>query len=472
MQDPSSYVYQGRDNTGAATILRDPFADYDRARAPRKNPLLDSLGRDILTLGGKAHPKDRPALNKMTEGFVKLYSKAKADNASIDANPEIFNELITAKQALTDYTSKSIEDWKTEKAWRTQIASRPDLFEENASGSIDAWLDSGIDRSSLPPVKKKTESDFVKYFQGKGDEVYGMESYKNADGEWSSRSVFAGEKVPGAWTAIKDANMNDPKFQQFLMVAESRAKENAVLQGVDYDMLSAEEQAQLIDATALDLFTKIKKTSKSTKSAGGAAPIDKVAERAKTKAAAKKVELSKPVARIVAKPTKGGKIVKKGQGEGDDYNVGKQLLYPIVNAETGNPADNQLMIFEGGKQGRPQRIEKFEGDDPILVIATGKDDELQEVEIPLTAANRKKLETEYAFDWDVVSNDPTVKKQLDAIDWNKITEEDLKEALGKDVSPTNKARLRKAIEKRRGGKKASAQTQSAAEKYKEKYGRK
>ena len=169
MQDPSSYVYSGRDGSGAATILKPfdssrIFNDYDKARAPKKNPILDSLGKDIFSIGGKARPIDRPAINKKLKAYIDKVSELRANNVDLTSDPDAAFEVMRLKNEAIDFSSKSLRDGVLGDNAKRDVQRNPKAYPPDAIKQIEAWEQMDIEsRPATIPVSRLKAANFYKY---------------------------------------------------------------------------------------------------------------------------------------------------------------------------------------------------------------------------------------------------------------------------------------------------------------------
>lgn len=469
MQDPSSYVYSGRDGSGAATILKPfdssrIFSDYDKARAPKKNPILDSLGKDIFSIGGKARPQDRPAINKKLKDYIDEVSKLSADNVDLISNPGAAFSVTQKKQGVIDLESKSLRDGLMLENFAKDIKRNPNAYPPDAMQKLEAWDQMDIEsRPATIPVSRLKAANFDQYFRQMGKELDVSGSHKNTDGSYTNYRKYDPSALPEVFKAVYDANENDPDFINFMAVAEADARDLANLQGVDFDNLPMQEKAQMTYAEAMSQFGAIKKSQIARRSGSGDAPDT---EARKTAAKGKAQQDAIQQGYVVTART-----VKNKDG---DFDIKKVQSWVVANKETGNPADNTPMTFEGGVIGSPQRIENVEGKGtPTLVVRTGNGSTIpyEMVEIPLTPINASKLKAEYGFDWDKIKKDPVFIKKYEDFDVNKLTVKDFTDAAGSERNPASEAATQKALDKRKGTTTAPAKPAGSTKRYDPKTGK-
>jgi len=449
MQDPSSYVYSGRDGSGAATILKpfdssSIFSDYDKARAPKKNPILDSLGKDLFSIGGRvADPKDRNDIDKEMKSFFDYAAKLRADNVDLTQDPEALYEITRRRNRVVDLTSKSLRTIGPYKAAEEKYYANPDAYPDNTLEVIKQAWDLGVEnRPATPPVERLKPANFIKYFKDIGATLEKPYSYKTADGKVDSGVKFNEAELPEVWKTVFDTNKKDPEFRRFMATVKEDVKDLVNLQGKNFDQLPMEQQAQLVYAEGMKQFGDIKQSQIKDYYKGTAAP-DTEARKTAAKGKAQQDAIQQGYV-VTARP------IKNKDG---DFDIKKVQSWVVANRETGNPADNTPMTFEGGVIGSPQRIENIEGKGtPILVVRTGngttKDYEM--VEIPLTPINASKLKAEYGFDWEKIKKDPVFVKPYEAFDVNVLTPEDFENRKGEGSTPASKALIQKALDKRKG----------------------
>ena len=473
MQDPSSYVYSGRDGSGAATILKPfdssrIFRDYDNARKPKKNPILDSLGKDILTLGSKARPIDRPVINKKLKAYIDKVSELRANNVDLVSDPEAAFEVQRLRNDVVDYSSKSIRDGMMIENFKKDYQRNPAAWPDNTLEKIDEWDNMNIEsRPATPPVQRLQPANFDKYFKPTGNTLDKPYSYKRADGKMDSGVIFNEAELPEVWKTVFDANKNDPEFKRFMASVTENVRGLAKVQGVDFDALPMEERAKMVYAEGMEQYGNIKKSQIKDYYKGAEAP-DTEARKAAAKGKSQQDA-------IVQGYVVTARTVKNNDG---DFDIKKVQSWVVANKETGNPADNAPMTFEGGVIGSPQRIENIEGKGtPNLVVRTGNGTTLpyEMVEIPLTPINASKLKAEYGFDWEKIKKDPVFIKKYEDFDVTKLTVKDFTGATGGERNPASEAATQKALDKRKGVKTTAPKTATpnpnAASKYIKKYGR-
>lgn len=482
MQDPSSYVYSGRDGSGAATILKPfdssrIFRDYDNARAPKKNPILDSLGKDLFSIGGKARPIDRPAINKKLKAYIDKVSELRANNVDLASDPDAAFEVMRLKNEAIDFSSKSLRDGMMLENFAKDIKRNPNAYSPDALQKLEAWDQMDIEsRPATPPVQKLQPENFYKYFAPTGKQLEKVEVYTDANGKSSRRVKYDASKLPEAFEALYEANENDPEFIRYMATSAEKAREKALAQGINYDALPVEEQGKLAYSEAMYQYGKTKQ-SQIAQYVGNKEAPDTEARKTAAKGKAQKDAIEQGYV-VTARPIK---------NKDNEFDIKKVQSWVVANKETGNPADNTPMTFEGGVIGSPQRIENIEGKStPILVVRKGntaKDYEM--VEIPLTPINASKLKAEYGFDWEKIRKDPKFVKPYEAFDVNTLTVEDFVNVKGEEPATEIKYKdktypipagmeqrvLQKALDKRKGTTTAPAKPAGSTKRYDPKTGK-
>ncbi len=450
MQDPSSYVYSGKDDSGAATVLKpfesDIYKDYiaRRKKPPVKNALLDSLGRDILTLGNKvADPRDRMDIDKELKSYIDYVSKLSADNTDLMNSPDELYQVTQKRGRVTDLTSKSLRTTTAYKTAEEKYNANPAAYPDNTLEIIKQAWDLGVEnRPATPPIERLKPANFIKYFKDMGATLEKPYYTKRADGKVDSGVMFNEAELPEVWKTVFDTNKKDPEFRRFMATVKEDVRDLANLQGKNFDQLPMEQQAQLVYAEGMKQFGDIKQSQIKDYYKGTDAPDT---EARKTAAKGKAQQDAIQQGYVVTART-----VKNKDG---DFDIKKVQSWVIANKETGNPADNTPMTFEGGVIGSPQRVENIEGSStPILVVRTGNGSTMpyEMVEIPLTPINSSKLKAEYGFDWDKIKKDPVFVKKYEDFDVNKLTVKDFTDAAGSERNPASEAATQKALDKRKG----------------------
>lgn len=433
MQDAASYVPLGRDNTGAAAILRPfdsskIFADYDKSRQPPKRPLLDSFGVDI-TKTGAVDPKDRWYVSQALRVYVN--AKAKIDAVTVkerrDANPEELMQLNDAYMNAMDRVSKLQNDYKYYQQERAKIARDPYAYPEGAMAELDAFWNTPADKRGVAPaIKKVPIENYTKWLQGMGDPWRkASEKTRDAEGNVVQQGQFyfdAGRAKQNfdevVWPSLQ---MPTRQAQGFNAAIRERVREAAEKQGQDYDSMPVEQQVEVFRQVALDTYMDIQKNRRPTQeSSAFMAPAPSRSGSGKGQTDMK--EVVRPVfTRQYAAFNPSGRVkaTQLGKKEGQRNELVDVVGFSVAQRfGTGQPGDPKEVVWNTNasgtqkQKGMPQNFRWYKKNAnqwesyPYIEIAytvKGVNENQQEietvetVEVPLTGENLNKFTQLYGY---------------------------------------------------------------------------
>jgi hypothetical protein len=154
--DPLSFVYNGRDNTGAATILKQPTV----APAPKPDTrFLDSLGFDIRDGGNVWEYGKENVINARNE-YTKAYTQALAEGIDLKKDPQRGMALIQKKQEVNDWVGKEKRDEQTATPIERDLAKNFELYAPDAKEKFEAWKRNPNRPPQPEGVVRYTKADF------------------------------------------------------------------------------------------------------------------------------------------------------------------------------------------------------------------------------------------------------------------------------------------------------------------------
>lgn len=286
MQNEESYVAQGRDNTGAAAVLRlgNPYADGFRyhdmqgaqkeKRRQQSRQLVDSLGRDLEGMSMRAWERDHPEIRKAMDEFVNYQVDLMARNVDLNDNPQAWRDLKTKKQDVIDLVSKSIEDKRTYEAVRGDMMRNPYLYKEEDRAGFDGWQNTPLGkRVPDPGVRRMGVPDYASSILKVAGNPYHTVTVpqKNADG---TTTMVTRQQVDQAqldrsfenWAQMGQQG-NDPAYYALEQLAQDEVRTAAAVQGVDFDAMPPEQQAAMVTPVLKQMYQQIPIDHYATRSA-------------------------------------------------------------------------------------------------------------------------------------------------------------------------------------------------------------
>ena len=461
MQNPESYVAQGKDNTGAAIQLK-PFDTSTIFKAydyQPKKPLLDSLGKDIATPSGAVHPNDRKYVTELKNKWIDKTSRLQAESArnKADVTPEQRQEADILKMETIDMTSLLQKQYAA--ALEIEKKAKADPY------SYPGWQEKinkyfalpPLERGLAPNIEKAPAVNLNKFFGDLGTaEKSGGGTKKKADGSSTTSSYTEFDPVIAKRNfdelVVPVLNSGTPDANRVVASLEKDVRKLAELQKLDYTNLSDVDKMSLVLDVAENYYMaaqqgKIKqKNSKSTTKAS----LDKVA---KVKAAGGAGDASanqpfQPVAGYAYKPMgSNGKIIPTAP----DAESGKPELVNIVQipikGRLGGKNDNFANVNKPIKLkipgsndyaiGTVENITKYsdtKGKWNDEFWATIVDNKGVATEVLLDAENMRTFKTEYRSDpediltkqypkWQEKAKAVVIEEPEKSPSWNNWTED-------------------------------------------------
>lgn len=263
MQNPESYVAQGKDNTGAAIQLK-PFDTSTIFKAydyQPKKPLLDSLGKDIATPSGAVHPNDRKYVTELKNKLIKYTSEiqAKAAKYKRDITGEERQIADAMKMEVIDMTSLLQKQFSGFIDAEKKVEADPFSFEGWEDSKNQFFTNHPLQRGFSPRVKKLPDVDVNKIFGDFGTaERSGGGTTNRADGSSSGGTFTKFDPI------IAKQNFNDlvvpflnsgtPDANRVIASLEKDVRKLAELQKLDYTKLSDVDKMSLVLDVAQDQY--------------------------------------------------------------------------------------------------------------------------------------------------------------------------------------------------------------------------
>lgn len=431
--DPLSFVYNGRDNTGAATILKQPTV----APAPKPDTrFLDSLGFDIRD-GGNVWEYGKENVIKAKNEYLKAYTQALVEGVDLKKDPQRGMTIIQQKQAANDTVSKEQRDEKTAIPIDRDLIKNPELYTPESKPNFEAWKRNPNRPPQPEGVVRYTKADF-------------SDANKPTKGYYKVvKKVTTDEK--GASVTRQVPEFLEENARKDFQIDYRQSQGNYKLEGLkkltyedlsnrvpNWDQIPLADRGLMVEKVLEDDFIQKAKANIPTTIIGNKeAPEDKTANTS-TKGG---YDIDKDIAlsweltgndnmvkrvdfNLTPIPNPKKKIAEDGALDWNDANK-RVVRSPLV----------QVRVRENGKPFVVVKEKKEIKDKYGVVIETKE----QEVELPLTTNNKNNLRDYYNFDADkeITSPDAKWRSKLDkftdpkAADFGNLSQERFDIILGK-----------------------------------------
>ena len=433
MQNPESYVAQGKDNTGAAIQLK-PFDTSTIFKAydyQPKKPLLDSLGKDIATPSGAVHPNDRKYVTELKDKWIKytseIQAKAAKDKREITGEERQIADAM--KMEFIDMTSLLQKQFSGFIDAEKKVEADPFSFEGWEDSKNQFFTKHPLQRGFSPGVKKLPDVDLYDFFVKQGTaEASGGGTRGKSDG--SSKTTAFTKFDPAAaeenWKNIVVPTLNSgtPDANRVIAFMEKKVREQAKLENVDYDKKSPVEKMSAVLDFAHDFYMAAQKGNIKVKNIESSKEAD-ATKVAKVKAAGE-TSANQPfeVNAGYAYRTigKNGNIIPIGSDQKGTTEIVDVVQIPIKRRLGGKNDNKEIKLKIPGTSdyatGTVEKISKYSDTKGKWVDqfwATVVDKEGVAKEVPLDAENMRTFKTEYRSDPEEI-----LKKTKN--DWKKVAE--------------------------------------------------
>ena len=435
MQNPESYVAQGKDNTGAAIQLK-PFDTSTIFKAydyQPKKPLLDSLGKDITINTEGIRPEDRQLyVTPLTNAYIDEATNARIESnkAKTDIGGERFKNIANKKSEVVDMVSLLQKQQASVKDLESKVALDPFSFPSDWKEQVDEWYKlHPLRRGFGPGVKKLPDVDLYDFFVKQGTaEASGGGTRGKSDG--SSKTTAFTKFDPAAaeenWKNIVVPTLNSgtPDANKVIAFMEKKVREQAKLENVDYDKKSPVEKMSAVLDFAHDFYMAAQKGNIKVKNIESSKEAD-ATKVAKVKAAGE-TSANQPfeVNAGYAYRTigKNGNIIPIGSDQKGTTEIVDVVQIPIKRRLGGKNDNKEIKLKIPGTSdyatGTVEKISKYSDTKGKWVDqfwATVVDKEGVAKEVPLDAENMRTFKTEYRSDPEEI-----LKKTKN--DWKKVAE--------------------------------------------------
>lgn len=461
MQNPESYVAQGKDNTGAAIQLK-PFDTSTIFKAydyQPKKPLLDSLRKDITINTEGIRPEDRQLyVTPLTNAYIDEATNAtiESNKAKTDIGGERFKKVANKKSEVVDMVSLLQKQQASVKDLEAKVALDPFSFPSDWKEQVDEWYKlHPLRRGFGPNVQKLPDVDLNKFFGDLGTaERSGGGTINRANGSSSGGTYTKFDPVIAKQNfddlVVPILNSGTPDANRVIASLEKDVRKLAELQKLDYTKLSDVDKMSLVLDVAEDQYMAAQKAKVHTKrtSSTSEADLEKVA---KAKAAGGGGDASanqpfQPLAGSIYKPMgSNGKILPIGTGAGKPEIL--NVVQIPIKGRLGGKNDNFAQINKPIKLkipgsndyaiGTVEMISKYSDtkgkwDDDFW--ATIVDNKGVSTEVLLDAENMRTFKTEYRSDpqdiltnqypgWEKKAKDVVIEDPEKSPSWNNWTED-------------------------------------------------
>lgn len=284
MQNPESYVAQGKDNTGAAIQLK-PFDTSTIFKAydyQPKKPLLDSLRKDITLNTEGIRPEDRQLyVTPLTNAYIDEATNARIESnkAKTDIGGERFKSIANKKSEVVDMVSLLQKQSKSVQDLVGKIELDPFSYPPDWKEQVDEWYKlHPLKRGFSPNVQKLPDVDLYDFFVKQGTaEVSGGGTRRNSDGSSKTTAYTKFDPIIAEenWKNIVVPTLNSgtPAANRVVAFMEKKVREQAKLENVDYDKLSPVEKMSTVLKFGHDFYMAAQKGNikrKSIESSEGA----------------------------------------------------------------------------------------------------------------------------------------------------------------------------------------------------------
>jgi hypothetical protein len=459
MQNPESYVAQGKDDTGAAIQLK-PFDTSTIFKAydyQPKKPLLDSLRKDIATPSGAVYPGDRRYVTDLKNKWIEKTSRLQAESArtKADVTPEQRQEADILKMETIDMTSLLQKQYATAKEIEQKAKADPYSYPNWQEKINEYFALPPLERGLSPNIEKAPDVDLNKFFGDLGTaERSGGGTTNRADGSSSGGTYTKFDLVIAKRNfddlVVPILNSGTPDANRVIASLEKDVRKLAELQKLDYTKLSDVDKMSLVLDVAEDQYMAAQEAKVHTRRTSSTSEAN-ATKVAKVKAAGGGGDASanqpfQPLAGSIYKPMgSNGKILPIGKGAGKP-----EILYVVqipIKGRLGGKNDNFAQINKPIKLkitgsndyaiGTVEIISKYSDtsgkwDDDFW--ATIVDNKGKSTEVLLDAENMRTFKTEYRIDpqdiltnqypgWEKKAKDVVIEDPEKSPSWNNWTED-------------------------------------------------
>jgi hypothetical protein len=481
MQNPESYVAQGKDDTGAAIQLK-PFDSSTIFKAydyQPKKPLLDSLGKDITINTEGIRPEDRQLyVTPLTNAYIDEATNARIESnkAKTDIGGESFKNIANKKAEVVDMVSLLQKQQASVKDLESKVALDPFSFPSDWKEQVDEWYKlHPLRRGFGPNVQKLPDVDLNKFLGDLGTaERSGGSTTNRANGSSSSDTFTKFDPVIAKRNfddlVVPVLNSGTPDANRVIASLEKDVRKLAELQKLDYTKLSDVDKMSLVLDVAEDQYMAAQKAKVHTRRTSSTSEADATkVEKIKAAGDASANQPFEPVAGYAYKTInkQNTNIIPSGSDQKGTTEIVDIVQIPI-KGRLGGKNDNFAQINKEIKLKIPGTNDYATGTVEIIskysdtngkwhdeFWATIVDKEGVAKEVPLDAENMRTFKTEYRSDpeeilkktkndWKKVAANSELEDPEKSESWNSMDED--RRARFKNAYTRNTRKKKKAAE--------------------------
>lgn len=269
--DPLAYDYTGRDNAGGAAVLAgnpqelSAFKYYDASQKPKKDPLADSLARQLMSMPRETvHPHDAAAIKGMSDELLNYNAKLVQSGINLAQHPELYAQSQQMKRDIHDAAIKAQKDANYYQTFQNEVRKDPFKYSPDEAKKVEDWYNTPIGSRSQPPtVTPYGHFDDLKYARSiTGNVGKVTQSRENINGKTviTNKVELDPAKVDAAYNQWHQMNENSATPDENYMTVHAKgidALRNAYAsQGVDFDKMPDDQKGQLLDTWMKSWFTE------------------------------------------------------------------------------------------------------------------------------------------------------------------------------------------------------------------------